>query len=94
VEGIPCARELQERLLHVDWHEVGVVVETTAAGWATKEFLSLVKAKLRNVFAKPVAESGAAAVKPSAPASVASDTWACVAPTKFERECRPGVNRM
>jgi len=69
VEGIPGARELQELLLHVDWHAVGVAVETTAAGWATKEFLNLVKVKLRNVFAKPAAESGAAAVKPSAPAA-------------------------
>ncbi len=67
-EGIPFAREVQELLLYVDWHAVGVAVETTAAGWATKEFLKLVKAKLRNVFAKPAADPGSAAGTSTAPA--------------------------
>jgi hypothetical protein len=55
-EGIPAVRELQELLLYVDWQVVKEGVETAIATFATTEFLKLVKAKLRNVFAKPVPE--------------------------------------
>src|SRR5215468_5688468 len=63
-EGIPGARELQELLLYIDWHLVKDAVETAAAGWATTEFLKLAKKRLRNVFAKPVADQGAPATAP------------------------------
>jgi hypothetical protein len=58
-EGIPGLREVQELLLHVDWHAVKTGVETTIGSFVAKEFLKLMKAKLRNVFVKPVpAQSG------------------------------------
>ncbi len=53
-EGIPGARELQELLVHVDWQVVKTGVESTVATFATTEFLKLMKAKLRNVFVKPL----------------------------------------
>jgi len=69
-EGIPFAREVQELLLYVDWHAVGVAVETTAAGWVTKEFLKLVKAKLRNVFAKPSPAPASPSTAPATPTAL------------------------
>jgi hypothetical protein len=53
-EGIPGVRELQELLLHVDWHLLKTTTETAVASFATTEFLKLMKEKLRNVFTKPI----------------------------------------
>lgn len=60
-EGIPGARELQELLVHVDWHVVKTGVESTVASFATTEFLKLMKAKLRNIFVKPLNRQGSEA---------------------------------
>ena len=53
-EGIPGLREVQELLLHVDWHAVRAGAETAIGSFAATEFLKLMKAKLRNIFVKPV----------------------------------------
>ena len=70
-EGIPAVREIQELLLHIDWHAVASGAEKAIAAFATTEFLRLMKARFRNVFTKPAASatSGSqAAATPSAPA--------------------------
>jgi hypothetical protein len=66
-EGIPGARELQELLVHVDWHVVKTAVESAVANFATTEFLKLMKARLRNVFVKPVDSKGSRATDQGAP---------------------------
>lgn len=60
-EGIPGVPEVQELLLHVDWHTVKTAAEGAIASFVTTEFLKLMKTKLRNVFVKRVPGEGASA---------------------------------
>jgi hypothetical protein len=71
VEGIPGVREIQELLIHVDWHAVRSAAEGAAAAFITKEFLKLMKSKLRNIFVKPVESpaTGTQQVSQKAPTS-------------------------
>jgi hypothetical protein len=53
-EGLPLIPEIQHILLHIDWDVVRKAIETTAATFATTEFLTLVKTRLKNLSAKKV----------------------------------------
>jgi hypothetical protein len=70
-EGIPGLREVQELLLHVDWHAVKTGAETAVGSFAATEFLKLMKDRLRNVFVKPVPKQSGTPAAESATASVA-----------------------
>jgi hypothetical protein len=58
-EGIPGLPELQHILLHIDWEAVAKGVEISIASFATTEFLTLIKNRVKNLSARQVSSRSA-----------------------------------
>lgn len=74
VEALPAVREIQELLLHIDWHAVASGTEKAIGAFATTQFLKLMKQKFRNVFTKPVASSSATSEQAGTPTVARPET--------------------
>lgn len=66
-EGIPVHELVHHVLVWIDWHAVASGAEKALSGFATTEFLKMVKKRVRNMFAAP-------APQPEPPASSSATT--------------------
>lgn len=66
-QGIPGLPQLQEILLHIDWHATAHGAEEAAGAFLATQFLKLIKTKVRNVFAKQVSEVTGPSVAQTSP---------------------------
>jgi hypothetical protein len=55
-EGLPIHAIVQHVIVSIDWHAVAKGVETAIAQFATTQFLTLAKDRVRNIFASPTAD--------------------------------------
>jgi hypothetical protein len=57
-EGLPIHELVQHVIVEIDWHAVAKGVETAIAQFATTQFLTMAKDRVRNIFASPTTEPG------------------------------------
>ena len=55
-EGLPVHELVHHLLVSIDWHAVASGSEKAVSAFATTEFLKMVKKRVRNMFAAPVAQ--------------------------------------
>lgn len=84
-EGLPIHALVHHIIVSIDWHSVASGAEKAIAQFATSEFLTLAKDRIRNVFARPIAASK----KKTKPAKKSAPTKKAAAAKKTLSTAKP-----